>query len=219
MNQGQNQEQNQQHEQTYRFLCHLATISNREWRRNMKDNSTLRETYNSLIGDNMFFPLNKAVPKLLRNEHMRIPETRPKRGRIVLPPVLGEPLFVPLLSVEWDFSGMTQTGYGFRLDMLRIDRNLFSIRFEKGVSGTDHDFLHVQVNDESEGIHPVNDISWLCCTKPCIPLCARQRDSPVSLLILLYATLYGFEQFDRHFRGAGIRGEYYEEIRPFLESR
>lgn len=224
MNQDLSQEQRRQYDDTYGFLCYLARISDREWRRILEEedgdsSSTLRETYYKLIGDNAFHPLNDAVHDLLRNEHMRIPPSRPKRGRILLPPIDRESRFVPLLSVEWDFSERELTGYGFKLDMMERGHRLLSIRFERGAPRSDHDFLHVQANDSSEGLAPKNDISWFCCRKPCLPLNATQRDSPVFLLILLYASLYGFDRFVTDFHGAGVRREYYREIEPFRESR
>lgn len=170
-----------------------------------------------------FYPLNTpkkgiVLDRFLASDHVRIPnwEGGTKKGRIVLPPIEKASEFVPLLSLDWNFRDRSERD-SLGLDMARIDKKVISIRFDRGSPGSDHDFFHVQLNSETEGIKSEADLSWLCDKRPCIPLTARYADHPVSLLILLYGSLYGFEAFKKDFLGSGVDPRLLREVEPYLE--
>lgn len=209
-------------DQMCKFINHLVQISNRMWRECLDEKETFRETYNGLVDVGLFYPLNRprgniVLDKFLERDHVRVPddEDGTKKMRIVLPPIERASDFVPLLSIDWNFRNRSERDK-FGLDMAKNDKKVISMRFDRGSPGSNHDFFHVQLNSESKGIKSEADLSWLCDTRPCIPLTDKKADHPVSLLILLYGSLYGFETFIRDFHGSGVDPRLLHEARRYL---
>jgi hypothetical protein len=208
----------------FQIFCQVLTQLHRRSTTLWRDSKNLS---NNLLTDNTNKNFSHMIDSKRPMEEKELEELiRKNSGNLCLnlnnptfylPPLEKDHGFIPMLTVDCDFSGSSpkvtlHVGMFRYVEQHRLQG--FGFRFEIHQTGDEHDYWHVQVTTEEVGGTGLPDCPpWLPASTPCIP--ARANNS-VSLIFCALISFYGKKIYTKLFSGMNIPGEYTEYLKDIL---
>lgn len=182
------------------IFSELSHQSDKYWRNDITlgDNKVPPETrdiYDSLKYPK--YPLRKEEIKRIFSDNAN--ECTINFKNLYLPPLDNNMDFVPILSMGCNLKNDCEMS--LRVEMQGHDKNKksigFGFRFESPHIGGNHDYWHMQVITENDGLK-LGCPEWLPVNDPCIPIKVKK---PIDLIFFMLLCFYGkrvYKLFNNH---------------------